>query len=346
VTERAAPLPAVLGRALEPLYAFAVARRNRRFDRGRGMVTMDRPVISVGNLTVGGTGKTPMVMHLARRLRGDGLRPCIAMRGYRASSTPGSVSDEAAQYRDELGDIPIVARPDRVEGLIHLFATEKGAKVNCVLLDDGFQHRRLARQMDIVMVDATRDPFLDRLLPAGWLREPLSALKRARWVVLTHAESAPSSAVYRLGLELRKIDAGIRIAITRHVWTELMIENGRGIDCREVGWLKGRDVLAVCAIGNPNPFLSTLEAAVGKSVDRIVLRDHDPYSDRTIRRVRDAAQGCDALVTTAKDWAKLVREPIGNWPCLVVRPHLVLAFDAGQAELEQEVLAAAKAPPP
>ncbi len=342
-----APLPAVLGRALAPLYGAAVARRNRRYDRGRGVVTLDRSVISVGNLSVGGTGKTPLVIHLARRLLEAGRRPCIAMRGYGSSRSPAGLSDEAAQYREELHAVPVVARPNRVEGLIDLFATPEGERVDCVILDDGFQHRRLARQLDIVTIDTTRDPFRDRLLPAGWLREPVASLRRARWVVLTHAESAAPGAVYALGTAVRAIDSGIRVAIARHTWSELLIETPQGIGCADVGWLRAKNLLVVCALGNPGPFLGAVEKAVGgRPVERIVLRDHDPYRDPTIRRILDAAKGRDAVVTTAKDWTKLVREPIGNWPCPVARPHLELAFDAGREDLEREVVAAASAPPP
>ncbi len=341
------PLPGFVGRALEPLYALAVARRNRRYDRGRGTVTLDRPVISVGNLSVGGTGKTPMVIHLVRWLISAGRRPCIAMRGYGSARTPGGISDEAAQYQNELGNVPVVAGADRVDGLIRLFATPAGERVDCVVLDDGFQHRKISRQLEVVMIDATRDPFRDRLLPAGWLREPVRSLERARWVVLSHAEASAPGAVYQMGAAIRAIDAGIRVAVTRHTWTELFIETRDGIEVAEVAWLRARNVLAVCGLGNPAPFLAAVEKAVGgRTVDRIVMGDHAPYRDPAIRRVLDAAKGKDAVVTTAKDWTKLVREPIGHWPCPVVRPHLELAFDAGREDLEREVLAAASRPPP
>src|SRR5881394_190373 len=143
-----------LGPVAAAVYGAAISLRNRRFDRGKGVVTFDRPVVSVGNLSVGGTGKTPMVLHLARVLTEAGHRPCVAMRGYGAAD--GQKADEAREYHRAIRNLPVVAQPDRTLGLIELFGTEHGSEVDCVILDDGFQHRQIARQYDIVLIDATR----------------------------------------------------------------------------------------------------------------------------------------------------------------------------------------------
>lgn len=347
MTDPRPPVPGFAGRMLAGVYGYAVARRNRRYDRGRGVVTLDRPVISVGNLSVGGTGKTPMVAHLVRVLLGAGRHPCIAMRGYGSSRDLDGMSDEAALYRDEFRAVPVVARPDRVEGLLGLFATPGGEPVDCVVLDDGFQHRRLARQLDIVMVDATRDPRRDRLLPAGRLREPVASLARARWVVLSHAQAVDPADAYSLGVGLRAVNPSLRVAITRHVWKELFIHTPGGVECAGHEWLAGKRVLAVCALGNPEPFLAQVRRAAGaSSVETVTLRDHDPYRESATRRILEAARGCDAVVTTAKDWTKLSRVPASSWPCPVARPHLEVSFDAGREDLERDVIAAASTPPP
>jgi len=110
-----APLPGPLGRILSPLYRASIARINRRFDRGKGVVRFDRAVISVGNISVGGTGKTPMVAWIVRGLIGAGHRPCIAMRGYKGGA---GESDEEGEYRREFPDVPVVARANRTLGLI------------------------------------------------------------------------------------------------------------------------------------------------------------------------------------------------------------------------------------
>ena len=188
-------VPGRPGRALALAYGCIIDRRNARYDARQGVVTLDRPVVSVGNLSVGGTGKTPMVAALARALLDGGRNPCIAMRGYASNRRSDGLSDEAAEYQRELPGVPIVARADRLLGLIHLFAAEEGERVDTVLLDDGFQHRRIARQVDIVLLDASRNPFTDRLLPAGWLREPVGSLARATHVVITHAELADERTV-------------------------------------------------------------------------------------------------------------------------------------------------------
>lgn len=197
---RSAPLPGPLGRLAGAIYAREIRRRNRAYDRGGRVTRLDRPVISVGNLSAGGTGKTPMVMKLATALLEAGHHPCIAMRGYKAAA---GRSDEAEEYRARLVNVPVVAQPDRISGLRALFATEVGRDVDVVLLDDGFQHRRLARDLDIVLVDATRSPFEDRLLPAGYLREPPASLERAQAVVITHAEAV-------VGGEIDRLEAGLR----------------------------------------------------------------------------------------------------------------------------------------
>lgn len=337
---RAGPLPGPAGRIAARVYGAGVARRNRKFDRGDGVITLDRPVISVGNLSVGGTGKTPMVAHLARVLLSAGRRPCIAMRGYGAR--PGRPSDEAAAYAEQLPDVPVVARPNRTAGLIDLFGTAEGAAIDSILLDDGFQHRQLARNLDLVLIDVTRSPLVDTLLPAGWLREPLTSLRRASGVVLTHAEAASPRAINDLRASVKA--AGTRIlAVTAHEWTGLDVESSSGAALMPVPWLAGKRVLAVCAIGNPGPFVRAVEKAVGRPLaGSIELRDHDPYEQRTIDRVLAEAQRgrADVIVTTAKDWTKLSMRP---WSIPVARPRLALRFLEGEAELRAEVLRAASA---
>ncbi|MBM4022938.1 MAG: tetraacyldisaccharide 4'-kinase, partial [Planctomycetes bacterium] len=163
-------------------YGMVTAIRNLAYDRA---VLPDHgaavPVISVGNLTLGGTGKTPLVAWVARRLLAAGHRPAVVSRGYAAR--PGLPSDEAAELGMLLPDVPHVAERDRMAGVARAVAA--GADV--AILDDGFQHRRLRRDLDIVAIDAS-DPFgCDRLFPRGLLRESRRGLARAGAVVLTRA---------------------------------------------------------------------------------------------------------------------------------------------------------------
>lgn len=341
---RRPPLPYPLGWFGALFYALAIRRINRRFDAGKGVVTLDRPVISVGNLSVGGTGKTPMVMHVLRTLSEARVRPCVAMRGY--ASVDGR-SDEADELSRAFPAVPIVVGSNRAASLISFFGTRAGEGVECVVLDDGFQHRQLARQLDIVLIDATRDPFRDELLPAGWLREPVGSLRRAHAVVITHAESALASEVAALRQRVVDLHPGAIVGVCRHDWRALaVVEAGRERE-EAVEWLGGKRVVAVCAIGNPEPFVEGVRRATKSDVASIALRDHDPFGrgtvERVLRALRDAR--AEAMVVTEKDWSKLRRWPASTWPCAVVRARLGLVFDAGDVELGRLIVQAAENEP-
>lgn len=334
------PLPRALrflGPPIAAVYASVMARRNRAFDAGRGVVEIDRPVISVGNLTLGGTGKTPLVKKIVRELQAAGRSPAIAMRGYAAR---GGISDEAAEYAAVLAGVPIVAQSNRLEGLLDLFATTEGKAVDAVVLDDGFQHRRIARQLDIVLIDASKDPLRDRVFPAGTLREPLESLARADWVVVTHAESVRTAELETLVKQLSAIGGGIPIAIARHTWSSLRIVDGGADRSEPVGWLRGRRVVAACGIGNPAAFLAAVKAATAANVEEFVRPDHDAFSVATTGTLLNLAQrtAAAAVVVTAKDWAKLQRVKPEAWPCPVVVPELDLMFDRGWSELREAII--------
>jgi len=329
------------------LYRATIAFRNRKFDAGKGVVTFDRPVISVGNISVGGTGKTPMVEHLIQVLRVAGRTPCIAMRGYKSPTGRGDDSDEARAYRERFADLPIVAQPRRVEGLIELFSTPDGERIDTIVLDDGFQHRRIARQVDIVLIDATRSPFDDRLLPAGWLREPVASLSRAHAVVITHAEAVPSSAVESLERRIRETAPHAVRAVCEHAWQGVALHESSGARAVGVESLRGKRLFLACAIGNPEPFVGAARRAAGRDLAGVLtLRDHDPYSDATIDRLIAMMHEARAemLVATSKDWAKLSRVRSERWPCPVGVPELALRFRSGGNEVASLALSAAVPP--
>jgi len=312
------------------------------------VVEIDRPVISVGNLSVGGTGKTPMVAWVVKSLVEAGHRPAIAMRGYAGGTGEGGGSDEAEEYRASLADVPVVAQADRIAGLLALFATEAGEACDSVVLDDGFQHRRIARQLDIVLVDATRDPFADRLIPSGWLREPVESLRRAGIVVLTHAESVTPSEVTRMKRDIARIAPAVKLAVARHAWVSLVVARPEGEQEDYVAWLRGKRVIAACGIGNPRPFVKAVTEAAGNPAIEFVRPDHDPFVPRTLEKLVGEAKrlGADAIVVTGKDWAKLKRVRPDAWPCPVVRARLEMSFDEGGEAVKKAVLEAAGAPLP
>ncbi len=350
-------LGSALGHTAEPIYRFSINQINRRYDEGRGVVRLDIPVVSVGNLSVGGTGKTPMVQRIVRILQGNGWRPCVAMRGYAKprparSNSPklDASSDEEDVYHRSLPGVPVVAQPNRAAGLRTLVETTRrrmvGTEPNVVVLDDGFQHRRLARDFEVVLIDASRDPFRDRLLPAGWLREPVESLRRADAVVITHAELVSDATIRRIMSAVQGVTQALppdrcvapRITVCRHVWTSLKV----GDDSRSLDWLRGKRAVATCAIGNPSGFIAALKSSGANVLESLALPDHDRYAPRTIERVARMIrrQSAEVLIVTEKDWSKLRRIPVG-WAgvCEVVRPELEMKFDSGWDELAEAMFA-------
>lgn len=326
-------VPGALGLAMARVYTAEVARRNRAFDAGRGVVELDAPVISVGNLSVGGTGKTPMVMWVVQRLMGMGQRPVIAMRGYGAKR--GGMSDEQAEYSARIPGIPVVAQPDRVAGLRAV-----RERFDCVVLDDGFQHRRIARDADIVLVDATRDVFADRCLPAGWLREPVASLARADAVVVTRCDLTAPSSVETIEARIRSHAPGALVARARHRWigVEIDSEAEGSAATEDVEWLAGKSVVVACGIANPQALFAQVEGCGARIAARVAMRDHARWTDEDMARVRRAvAGGVDAVVVTMKDWVK-VRGRTGAWGVPVARP--VVDMDLGASEHAMCVLIA------
>ncbi|MGA2798702.1 MAG: tetraacyldisaccharide 4'-kinase, partial [Thermoguttaceae bacterium] len=168
-------------RLAEVPYALAMTWRNRRYDQGK--VKIHRagvPVVSVGNITLGGTGKTPMVQWIARWFRNHNVRVAIISRGYRAEE--GGRNDEARELEQKLPDVPHLQNPDRAAAA--KIAIEE-LETQLIVMDDGFQHRRLARDLDIVLLDALEPFGFEHVFPCGTLREPLTGLRRADVVILS-----------------------------------------------------------------------------------------------------------------------------------------------------------------
>ena len=321
----------MLGPCLRSIYRAGLARKNARFDMGQGVTTFDRPVISVGNLSVGGTGKTPMVEMIVRVLLDSGRTPCIAMRGYKSRS---GRSDEADSYRAALPDIHIVAQPDRASGLRKLLATPEGNAIDTIVLDDGFQHRQIARDLDIVLIDATRSPFDDHLLPMGWLRETPDALARADAVIVTHADQVAPDACERLAGQILDVHNRPPLAFTSHAWRS--IHSSESNSPEPVESLRGHSVLLVCAIGNPRAFLDQARRLGVDVVESMFLRDHDPYTAGTITRIHKRLARLDvaAIFVTGKDWAKLSTLDRSRWPIPVLYPRLDIEFSSGRSAFE------------
>lgn len=294
------------------------------------------PVISVGNIVAGGTGKTPLVEYLARGLASRGRRPAIVMRGY--VTRRGCSSDEAALLRANLhGAADVIEDSDRLRGCERSRAS--GADV--ALLDDGFQHLRLARELDVVALDATNPFGFGRLLPAGCLRERPQALARAGAVVITRADLVPTEELAMLRERVRELAPGAPIAEAAHRPSVLAGLDGAR---REISALQGARVAAFCGIGNPYAFGMTLRRLGAEVVLARRWPDHHVYSPSELAEfAREArSRGAELCVTTQKDAVRLAP---GVWP--KDAPPLVvlsveIAFISGERELWELVERAAR----
>ena len=327
----------LLGLAEVP-YALAVGLRNRYHDDPRHQRRMAAAVISVGNLTLGGTGKTPFVAWLARRLVAGGptergLRVAIVSRGYgsRHASRPGAGgNDEARELALALPDVPHVQNPDRVAAAEEAIRADGAQRI---IMDDGFQHRRLARDLDIVLVDAMEPFGFGHVFPRGTLRESLAGFARADVIVLSRADL---------------VDAECRAAIRRQIeryapgaaWIEAV---HRPLRLRVVGGteqplasLAGRHVAAFCGIGNPPAFAETLERLGCQLLGPRTFADHWAYSADDLRGLAGWAASRQAmLVCTLKDLVKIDPAWLGDQPVWAL--EIGLAITAGECQLAERL---------
>ncbi len=297
-----------LRRSLWPLsfcYRLATEWRNWCYRAGwKRIEKLDVPVVSVGNLTVGGTGKTPLVVWLVAEARRLGRRPGVLARGY-GRAAGAALNDEGELLAGRFPDLPQVQDPDRVAGGRRLLAEHD---VDLVILDDGFQHRRLHRDTDIVCLDAA-EPFAQgNVLPAGDLREgPRTALQRADCLVLTRTSRLGGTAEAAARAKQLREYAGRELPVfaTNHAPSGLVGLHGGGA-ARNVGELAGRRVVLLSAIAKPSAFRATCDGLGADVVAEQIHRDHhrftaaDAASATALAREHDAA-----LLTTEKDAVKL-----------------------------------------
>ena len=321
-------------RLLWPLsipYAFAV--RVKAWLYARGIFRARRLpglVISVGNITVGGTGKTPTVLAIAERLAGQGRRVAILTRGYRGAASNEAErgepqSDEVALMRERLeGKVPLGVGADRYEAGMAL--ARHG--INTFVLDDGFQHLKLARDVNIALIDAT-DPFGGGgVLPSGRLREPLSALKRAGIVMITRSLQTPSPALEAV---LRRHNSSPIFYASTCLQGVLRIPR-LDVPLREEDWKKAR-FFAFCAIGNSSAFFGDLRQWGFQVAGERFFRDHHSYTQAEAVELEQAAAGCgaDALLCTEKDVWNLRNARFHNLPVYCAR----ISFELPAAFWEQ-----------
>lgn len=288
-------------RPLSWLYAAGVTARNCAIDLDLSRVRrLPVPVVSVGNLSVGGTGKTPFIALLIERMRARGLRVGVLARGY-GRKTGEQLNDEGRMLAQRFPQLPQEQDPVRFDAGERLLAQHE---LDVILLDDGYQHRKLARDVDICLVDA-RKPRGGGLLPAGYLREPFRQVRRADVVVLTHAAGlSPATLAARVADLQRYTRAGSPCfaAATR---ARDVLELPAGI-VRDASVLRGVDVYLVAGIARPERFVESVNALGSRVVESCFVRDHAEITVAELEGHVDRARAMGArVVLTEKDEARM-----------------------------------------
>jgi tetraacyldisaccharide 4'-kinase len=311
-------------------YCLVMWLRNRLFDwQIRPIYHSKLAVISVGNLSVGGTGKSPTVAWIARWFRDQDLRVAILSRGY--GQLDDGRNDEALELELKLPDVPHLQNKDRMASAQ---LAEDELEMQLLILDDGFQHRRLARDLDIVLIDATDSTASQWPLPAGLRREPLSSLTRADLVILTRADMATPRQLERLRNQILSQSSGLQIILASHQPRSLLQFPSERIPLTR---LHGSQVLAFCGIGNPQPFFDSLTKLGARLVDTRTWPDHHAYTSDDVQWLSSwHSEMPDALlVCTVKDWVKIQVASLAGRPVLAVEIELELL--EGQDLLEAQL---------
>jgi tetraacyldisaccharide 4'-kinase len=329
---------------LTAAFRLGVAVRRAAY-RGGWLKTrrLNRPVVSVGNITTGGTGKTPLVAYIARRLLAHGFRLGILTRGYgrrggadlialapdlERNVNPREVGDEPALLAKMLPEVPIVVCADRFRG--GQWAEER-FEVNVHLLDDGFQHWALERDVDIVTLDVTQPLSDQEVLPAGRQREPCGALERAQMIIFTRTELGDPQQVEE---DVRQINPHAAMFRSRTRLRELVdVATGRACPPRAFA---GERVIAFCATGNPAAFFADVRRWGYLVAAEYLFRDHHVYRDKDLLPIMQkvAKSGARAIVTTEKDAMNLPSFKSGETPILACATEIEL----DEAEQFEEAL--------
>lgn len=309
-------------------YGAAVCWRRWRYDHRRAAIhRVDVPVISVGNLTTGGTGKTPLVCFIAQQLRDAGLRVALVSRGYGRGEA--ALNDEALELEQRLPDVPHIQDPDRVKAA-EIAVEELASQV--IVLDDGFQHRRLHRDLEIVVIDATCPFGFGALLPRGMLREPLSSIRRAEIAILSHCDAVEPeqrAAIRRRYLRLNDQLAWFESA---HRPRRLVGQRGAKTIEKSLDVLRGKRVAAFCGIGNPEAFAETIRQCEADLVAFKPLADHAEFDQQTMNDLvgwLGTLGPIDWILCTHKDLVKVRADRLAGIDLFAVQIDLEWLGEVG-----------------
>lgn len=323
------------------LYRLVVRVRNSRFDSGQvDCYQASIPVVSVGNLTTGGTGKTPLVRWLCRNIRDRwGQRVGLLSRGYQKGDS--AVNDEALELEWSLPDVPHLQDADRssmAKIAIEEFESE------CLVLDDAFQHRKMGRDLDILVIDATNPFGFGHCLPRGLLREPVSGIKRADAVVITRCDQVSTEKIEEIESQVRSFgNDGLVIAKAIHQPVGIVDSKERR---RPLSDIAGKNVLGFCGIGNPLSFFSAVKSCGATFLETRTFPDHHLYQTEDVQSLAQWGEdwsenqqenGCQVfgILTTLKDLVKVAVPRLGTTPLWAV--EIQLRFLEGEQQLLSKI---------
>jgi tetraacyldisaccharide 4'-kinase len=319
--------------------AFGMAGSGRMLAYQKGILkrqTFDATVLSVGNITCGGTGKTPVTIDLATRLVEDGRRVAILSRGYKRRSKQQwlVVSDGKGNLSScaDSGDEPYLIAKSVPEAVVivgsrRVITAEMAVKefgCDVILLDDGFQHLAIARDLDVVLVDYNDDLYRDSLLPAGRLREPLTAISRATWIVITKVpEDADVQRLEKMRAQIASLSPSSTISACRMSSNSLVDPSLAGASA-DVSLLNGKTVVAFSAIARPAAFTSQLKTLGASVAEHRSFPDHHWYSPSDIEALRElqVRHSASVIITTEKDAVKLSPELVQDLPVLALQQNV------------------------
>lgn len=329
------------------MYGGIVRARNWLFDKEViPSEAFDIPIIGIGNLSAGGTGKTPMAEYVLRLLEENGYTPALLSRGYgRATkgylavkpyTTAKQAGDEPYQIKRKFTGILVAVCEDRAEGVRRIM--KSNPEVNVIVLDDSFQHRRLKQGFSILLTSATKPYFLDKLLPAGRLREPQAGKSRADVIIMTKCATLPNSE--RKAQLIKKLDPAdnqeVYFTCIHYSSLYKVSFDGREEEQFPIENLKGYDVLLFTGIASPEPMAEFLEEK-GMDYELVRFADHHAYTGADIRKIKakwdEMRQMNKLLLTTEKDWRRL--EHTAEAEMLRGMPLFFLPIEVGWSEEEK-----------
>lgn len=301
---------------LSLLYGFAVFIRNKLYDLKLLKIkeVENVEIICIGNIVAGGSGKTPAVQYFVRKYLNEGKKVGVLSRGYKGKRDKDTMlvrnEKEIVTKSSESGDeaylhalnlqVPVVVSKDRYEGAVHL---RDKCNVDFIIMDDGFQHRKLKKDKNIVLIDATNPFGGGEYLPKGRLRESINELKRADEIIITKSNYVKNDVVEMIKGRIKKYNKPILVA----VFKENHFYNVKG-EIFESDTIKNKNVLIFSSIANPKTFYDTVKKIGPEKIDEIKFADHHSYSEEEIEEISVESRNYDYVVTTEKDIVKVNRD--------------------------------------